>query len=416
MIWMWQDQGLRVNGRMLLNPDGQDGIVRADRTPQRDYWETKAVYAPVSIPIDRIEWKRGLECLRVPVRNDYDFLDLSTVRIQWRLMADERELASGEVRAGALPHATEWVEIPAAKIPAVSADAACYLHFVFQHADGSAITRRSVEILRPTIPVASQASVRVAVRKARTVTITAGSTVYEFDPQSARLISVVSGGKRVAEDMRLTLWRPLDQWEVLGYKRYGTDGSKYPDLNQYTTTVREWKVTADRHSVCVTAKAEHRVGAQDSFEAEYRYAARAEDGALDVEYSVRPRIQVPWIPEIGMELRTASKTDTLRWLGLGPMESAPNMKAATIFGLWSLPVDSERAQGLRSDVRWAEIGDLRFENCGYLRLADAGRVRILSAVEGRGAKYRRAEKPEDRLDVNPQRTLVGSFRLRVVAR
>jgi hypothetical protein len=117
-----------------------------------------------------------------------------------------------------------------------------------------------------------------------------------------------------------------------------------------------------------------------------------------------------------MELRTASKTDTLRWLGLGPMESAPNMKAATIFGLWSLPVDSERAQGLRSDVRWAEIGDLRFENCGYLRLADAGRVRILSAVEGRGAKYRRAEKPEDRLDVNPQRTLVGSFRLRVVAR
>jgi beta-galactosidase len=417
MIWMWQDQGLRVNGHMILVPDGEDGIVRADRTPQRDYWEAKAVYAPVSIPIDKIEWKRGLERLRIPVRNDYDFLDLSAVRIQWRLMADEREMASGEVRSAALPHATDWVEIPAEKIPTVTADSACYLHFVFQRADGSEIAKRSIEILRPAQPEVSHAGVRVTVRKARTVTITAGSAAYEFDPQSARLVAVVTGGKRVAEDMRLTLWRPLDQWEILTYKRFGTDATKFPDLDQYTTAVREWKVTEDRHGVSISAQAEHSVDAQDSFEAEYHYTVRADDGALDVEYSVRPRIQAPWIPEIGMELRTGGKTDTLRWLGLGPMESSPNMKTATIFGLWSLPVDGESAQGHRSDVRWAEIGGaLRFENCGYLRLAGEGKVRILSAVEGRAAKYRRAERPEDRLDVTPQTTLMGGFRLRVAGK
>ena len=53
-IWMWQDQGMTrtrtgANGQpekyMQIVLDGWDGIVTADRKPQRDYWEAKAVYA-----------------------------------------------------------------------------------------------------------------------------------------------------------------------------------------------------------------------------------------------------------------------------------------------------------------------------------------------------------------------------------
>jgi len=80
-----------------LSPTGWDGIVRADRTPQRDYWEARAVYAPVALPADAVHFwpaKRSA----VPIRNDYDFTELSTVGVRWSLMADDRELAKEKPR------------------------------------------------------------------------------------------------------------------------------------------------------------------------------------------------------------------------------------------------------------------------------------------------------------------------------
>jgi beta-galactosidase len=415
MIWMWQDQGLHVNGRTLLLPAGQDGIVRSDRTPQRDYWETKAVYAPVSVPIEKIEWQPGMESLRIPVTNDFDFSDLSAVRIRWRLMAGDGELAAGDGQLAALPHTTGWLNIPAAKIPAAPAAAACYVQLTFQRADSSEMTTRSVEILRPPAPPAPHRGVRLSVHKARTVTVSAGAATYEFDPQSARLTGIAANGKRVARELRLTLWRPLDRFELMGFKRYGTDATAFPDLDRYTTTVEKWNVETTPQGVVITARAQHRVGDRDRFAAEYRYTVSAVDGSLGVEYTVVPTVQAPWLPEAGMELQLEAPVQTLRWLGLGPLESVSNLKAATTFGQWTLPAGDERAQGFRSGVRWAAFdGGLRVEDCGYFRLGAPGRVRILSAVDGRGTKFRRAEKPEDRLDLTAGKALAGSFRLRVV--
>jgi hypothetical protein len=72
---------------------------------------------------------------------------------------------------------------------------------------------------------------------------------------------------------------------------------------------------------------------------------------------------------------------------------------------------------MKAEVRWAELSDpqargIRFEKCGYLRIVRLGCVRVLSAVEGRASKYRRAESPEHRLDVGPSTEFTGSFDLR----
>ena len=58
------------------------------------------------------------------------------------------------------------------------------------------------------------------------------------------------------------------------------------------------------------------------------------DGVLRVSYSVRPRVEMPWLPEIGMELETAAGLDNLRWLGLGPLDAYPNEKSAPILGVY----------------------------------------------------------------------------------
>lgn len=113
-IWMWQDQGLTrtrtgANGQpekyLQIVLDGWDGIVSADRKPQRDYWETKAIYAPVSLPEDSARFWPGQAAVQIYLRNDYDFTEFSTVGIRWTVMADDRELAKGEGKVSAAPHA-----------------------------------------------------------------------------------------------------------------------------------------------------------------------------------------------------------------------------------------------------------------------------------------------------------------------
>ena len=118
-----------------------------------------------------------------------------------------------------------------------------------------------------------------------------------------------------------------------------------------------------------------------------------------------------------MELEIDPSLDQFRWLGRGPYEAFPNLKAAAIFGLWSGPVSSETARGMKADLRWAELSDpqargIRFERCGYVRIVRPGCVRVLSAVEGRASKYRRAESPQHRLDVGPSTEFTGSFEVR----
>ena len=51
---------------------------------------------------------------------------------------------------------------------------------------------------------------------------------------------------------------------------------------------------------------------------------------LRVGYTVRPRVEFPWLPEIGMEFETAAGLDNLRWLGLGPLDVYPKRDRHTI--------------------------------------------------------------------------------------
>jgi beta-galactosidase len=163
----------------------------------------------------------------------------------------------------------------------------------------------------------------------------------------------------------------------------------------------------------IDATAEHRVDDRNVFTADYQYRVLA-DGSLYVGYSIRPTIQAPWIPEAGMVLEGRADLDTLRWLGLGPLDAYPNLKMAAIFGLWTGHAGTETAQGTKAGVRWAELLDsaktgFRVAGCDYVRLESAGRVRVLSAVEGRPSKFRRPDPPTCRLDVGPDTVFRGSF-------
>lgn len=160
-IWMWADQGIEVAKRMpdgtlkkslLVVSDGFDGIVGPYREPQRDYWETKAVYAQVYPSVDKLDFIPGQATVRVPIQNDFDFTNLNSVKIDWALMQDAMQLASGSTSVDGEPHTLDWLELPIDSLHQTVPGATYYIRLTFRRPDGSEITTRSVELVPPTQP------------------------------------------------------------------------------------------------------------------------------------------------------------------------------------------------------------------------------------------------------------------------
>jgi beta-galactosidase len=422
-IWMWQDQGLTRTRNTPNGPekylqtviDGIDGIVGSYREPQRDYWETKAVYAPVAVPVEEIHLRPNQTSVRVPIQNDFDFTELSTVALHWNIMAGDRELAQGDAHVNAAPHTAGYLTLPVNSIKTIEPGTAYYSHLAFLRADGSEITRRSVELLfdGPAPEPVRTTPAPVRMRPGKTLTVTAGPATYEFDPASARLVSASAGGAALVTGSRFTLWRPLNTNDLILVRTRPAD---IADLNQYTTAVKSWKVAEDAAGVRIEAETDQKVNERNSFAVSYVYQV-GHDGVLRVHYTVRPHVEFAWLPEIGMEFETAG-LDHLRWLGLGPLDAYPNEKTAPILGVYSGLAGSETAKGDKA-IRWAELtsgqgAGLRVEGVPYIRV-EGKNLRVLPSVAGRNEKNRRPESPEYRLDTANSAVFEGAFSLAAIA-
>jgi beta-galactosidase len=253
----------------------------------------------------------------------------------------------------------------------------------------------------------------VRVRNGKTVAVAAGSVSYEFDPATARLISASAGIVKVVSGSRFTIWRPLGPSDVLTQRMLP---GGVPDLNKYSVAVKSWKVTTEDSGVRIDAEAEYAVNEKNSFSVAYTYRV-GRDGVLRVEYTVRPHVEFPWLPEIGMEFETAAGLDNLRWLGLGPLDAYPNERTAPILGVYAGRTDSETAKGTKA-TRWAELtsgqgSGFRVEGAPYIRL-EGRNLRVLPSVVGRSEKGRRPEAPEYRLDTGPSAVFQGRFSVSLI--
>ncbi|KTT68461.1 glycoside hydrolase family 2 TIM barrel-domain containing protein, partial [Sphingomonas endophytica] len=101
-VWDWVDQTIIrkdaqgreywAQGRDFV-PDGDDspvgdGVIRSDRTPDPEYHELAKVYAPIA-------FERAGD--RYVVVNRHDHIDLSRFTLDYAVMEDGREVATGKV-------------------------------------------------------------------------------------------------------------------------------------------------------------------------------------------------------------------------------------------------------------------------------------------------------------------------------
>ncbi len=421
-IWMWADQGIKsttrnadgtLSSKLVVVPDGWDGITDSYRHPTHDYWETQAVYAQVYPATSRIDITPGQASVSLPIRNDFDFTDLSDVRIGWTLYEDGRVLSKGKLTTAGQPHATTNVDLPLTALRRVRPGATYYVQLVFSHPDGTEITRRAVE-LAPTAAPVTRPVIKVAVTPDDGgATIRAGRVTYRFN-RSGSLLTIKSQGQAVVSDLRPAIWRPLNATEMVRVSK--TLLPQLPDLNTYTATVRDFSATPTADGVVVRAAVSYAVDDKNHFDVAYTFSIGA-DGGMTVDYVVTPVVLAEWLPFVGVALTTPPAFTHVRWLGLGPYDAFPNETVAPYLGVWSNG-DAVTAKGVKS-ARWAVIAPasgrgLRIEAPGSIAFdaATPGQLKVLSSVAGRPTKFGLAELPEQQLKTGEGTTFSGRFVLR----
>ncbi|MCC5804710.1 MAG: hypothetical protein JJU00_00150 [Opitutales bacterium] len=447
-IWMWADIGLRreVAGREVLDPmedkdrytregselvvgkwagpdavydshgrHGTDGIVDADREPQQDYFEAKAVYAPVRVLVDRMPLTRGQTEMRVPVRNGYDFRNMSDVTFEWELFRDDEVIDSGSIQKEAPPHVTRRLVIPATAIGDDPSEAVHYVQFTIRRDDGSVMNRQSVRFdydrtpqpAGPASPNRPSTSTRGDI-----LTVSNGPASYEFNTRTGEISRILMGGRVVAEGMDVVVWRDATFSER---NRFDTRERRY-DWTTYMQgldpELRSWNVEESDDGVSVRVSSEYRYDELNSFVADIHYRV-TDTGTLRIDLEVTPDLDITELPEIGIELSAVPGAAALTWLGEGPMDSLPGRTSATYFGWWSADIGGEYAAGTKSAIEWARLGydhgaAIHVKGVAGVRLDehdDGGHAfRMFTHLAGAWTKNGPAERPEWHLsltDVDP---------------
>lgn len=424
-VWMWADQGLKtpnqkekkdlsIDKNLRLVGEGWDGIVDSYRNPTRDYWEVKAVYAQVYPAVNSVSFTPQQSFVNIPIQNDYDFTNLSAINIQWEIRADEKQLASGTGSVIAQPHSQVQFKLPLKALKTVQADKTYYVWFIFTNSQGEIITRQAVE-LEPAIKAitAPAKSVKITTVKNELLTITMGKIEYVFNPKTGQLVSANRNNKALITDLSPVIWHNPDKCE--SFIPGGRQVREAKNMNQFNPTVENWTVEELTNKVMINARVKYTIDDKNSFITTYRYTIEA-DTTMHVHYEILTKVAIPWLPVVGMTVKSNPELNKIKWLGLGPYDAYPNKKTAPILGVWDGAAGSPEVTGTKS-VRWIERSAA---NSGFRITVNAymehtaehpETIYVLSGVLGRPEKSRTADESIPQLLTNTNEPFLGEFKI-----
>ncbi len=401
-VWMWADQGLRtptkkdpkVYGSIVKDDEylrvssaGWDGITDSYRRPTRDYWEVKAVYAPVYPDVETVALPRNAKTVAVPIRNDYDFLSIKDIKIDYQVFVDGRAIDKGTGYVDAAPHTTADLNMNVKGIGTLAEGQTAYVQFTFSNAKGDEIAKKYVE-LKPTEYKKNGEKKQTVTVENRTdnIVVKAGNTVIDFSRQTGLPTAVSKDGKKAFDGLRPTIWHRLNEGDQIIKNRNFTKGV---DPERFTTEVTSMQVEEKDGKVVIRSSAVCRIDTANTFTADY-VCTVDEQRQLTVDYTITPQVEMTYLPVIGMAVKMTSAGDMRQWLGLGPDDAYPNKKAACVLGVW----DAKTMTGTRA-ARWLDItskenSSVRIIANGYIDRdkESSSEVRILSKVLGRAEKGR----------------------------
>ncbi len=387
-VWEWIDQGLTRPGEARDSGfryggdfgeevhDGSfviDGLCFPDRSPSPGLVELAAVNAPLRIHV---------QPTTATIRSRYQLQDSIGVGYRWQLLADGREVGVGELDVPVLPPGgvtTIGLAAPQAQIAEIPGTEEAVLRVVAVttvdlpwapagHELGSGAT-----VLRPVAAAdPTPCGVKVIDRGFRVGPAT-------FDP-NGRLTTL---GDLAVLDAGFDAWRPPTENDLaVGWGETEATATAWRAAGLDRLHLQTDLVRAEGHTLQVESFA-RAAGTSAGFRLRHLWLA-GESGTLSLRLEITGFGRLPHsLPRLGYSLALPCPDPLavgVEWYGPGPGESYPDSRAAARLGRWrhtvgdwQTPYVVPQENGLRSQVRWAELswdgGGLRLQGRPSIDLA-----------------------------------------------
>lgn len=395
-VWMWADQGIKTpikidkttfrnkvkDDYLRVSDAGWDGITDSYRNPTRDYWEVKAVYAPIRVDTATVTPSGGTAT--ITLHNRYDFTQMSDFTQKWVLMVDGDIIDSGTAVVNAAPHSDGALSISTRKLKQLKSGQTAYVRVSTVNRDGYEISTGSVKL---AIPIKTKnINVKPTVsEESDAVSITAGQHIYRFSRTTGSLSAVNKHGTTILKDLQPSVWHKLNEGDYIIKNRQIAKGLS---LEKFEPRVLSMNIERSDNDVRITSKVEYFVNDSNRLTANYEFTV-LHDGRLNVAYTIETNMQTTLLPLVGLSVTTAKSDCLKRWFGLGPDDAYPNKRTYPQLGLH----DGKAAYGCKA-VEWVETElngqTVRLTANGYL-VMDKGNssvLRLAPFVLGRSEKGR----------------------------
>ncbi len=386
-IWDWADQGVAI-----VNEEGEkewkfggdfgpddvlsdrnfciNGLVFPDRTPHPHLIEVHKVYQPISSVIDQEE------DLIVTITNGFDFIDLSHVRLEWKIWSESGIKVSG---------VSEGLDVEPAQSKSLMLS-----HFSFElEKDEELFLDLSYKLIKavPNLEINHLLAFdQFQLNNSRFTRVSTSddNKIIEIEPKllkseneetigfSSDRINVIfskelgaiskleyDGLSLFDDDVRFNFWRaPVDNDFGHEFEKtsafWRTAGKKVVAIGS-TEELSEDTCTLSFELAFKGAECDEQIGSVT-----YRIQT---DGSIDVAYRLDfEELNLPEVPRVGLFTSINTDLKEATYFGRGPHENYVDRKRSARVGVYKKEVDafyedyiSPQENGNREDVRWLKI-------------------------------------------------------------
>lgn len=368
-IWDWVDQTMireDAEGRPFwaqgrdFDPAGRgdgspvgDGVIRSDRTPDPEYHEMAKVQSPVAF--EAVDAAAG----RFAVLNRHDHIDLSGFALDWAVLEDGIETATGAVAAPAVAAggtAPLDLALPAPRDPAAERHlllrARARAGTIPLVPAGHVVGWDQFALSPPRGLAAAAPGAVTATQDQGVLRLAAADAVLEVDAATGLLRRYARGGRTLLSGGAPNFWRaPTDNDRGADVPR------SHAAWKHFSENRRVDAARIEGDSIVVV----HDLGV-GSVTFETRWTLEG-DGRARVEAAFTPvRDDLPDPLRVGLAFSTPAALDTVRWFGRGPHETYADRQDSGLIAVhqgrladqyhgYARPQES----GNKTGVRWIAV-------------------------------------------------------------
>lgn len=341
-----------------------NGVVLPDLSPKPSAYEIKNCQAPVKV-FPEAEWFSGN--ISYKIKNNYQFINLSHLRITWELECDGKLEDQGELKqyftsAGE----TELLELPLDH-PKISGEA--YINLKVSLRENSDYAQAGYIIYTYQLPlkqsVLSKKETSIVGEKLtmqeleHEIIITGQNTKIAFDKPSCSFTKVFLKGEEKMVGGYDNFYRPLtgiDEGVKSSGACYAWDW-KQEGLNDLNSNVLSVKTASTDNQIFIFTEVSYQC---DKLKVSTQYRIGSE--GIEINKTVVNNCLSDTIPRIGLTFVLPEEYSQITWFGRGPWENYCDRKTAAQIGCYCSTVSEQYTPyikpaecGGKEDVRYVTV-------------------------------------------------------------